>query len=91
VSDDPIITELAAIPLQTRPPGHRRRSPAVQWVETHFAEIVEHRARASWEEIAELCRKHGLTDGRGNPISVYQLVSAYSRIKRAAKGSERRR
>jgi hypothetical protein len=84
VSDDPIITELAARPLRLPP-----RSAITQWVEANLAGIVEARARASWEEIAALCRKHGLTDRRGNPVTERQLIETYSRVKRQRSESRR--
>jgi hypothetical protein len=81
MSGDPIITELAALPLRTRRP----LSPVTQWVETNFADIHAMRARASWKEIAAVCRRHGIVDWRGNPVTVYKLVNIYSRVKRARK------
>lgn len=91
MSDDPILAELAAIPLRTRHGRTARRSTMTQWVETNFAELVELRQRASWEEIAALCRKHGLTDTNGNPASAYKLVGTYSRVGREMRAKETRR
>lgn len=91
MSDDPILTELAAIPLRTRHGRTARRSTIAQWVETNFAELVEYRARASWEEIATLCRKHGLTDTNGNPVSAYKLVNTFSRVGREMRAKEKAR
>ncbi len=88
---DPILAELATNPLRTRHGRTARRSTMTQWVETNFAELVELRGRASWEEIAAVCNKHGMTDTHGEPVSGYRLVNTYSRIGREMRAKEQRR
>ena len=91
MADTPILAEWAATRVRTRHGRTARRSTMTQWVESNFAELVELRARASWEEIAAVCKKHGLTDTNGEPVSGYRLVNTFSRVGREMRAKEQRR